>query len=77
MCNIIVYRLKSNTEILIKDISQTYTQDIIEMVNLQKKHNLLKDMDRWKTNGLSNLKYNIINNTKLSFNNITKITVEI
>ena len=47
------------------------------MVNLQKKHNLLKDMDRWKTNGLSNLKYNIINNTKLSFNNITKITVEI
>jgi len=77
MCNMIVYRLKSNTEIIIKDISQTYTQDFIEMVNLQKKHNLLKDMDHWKTNGLSNLKYNIINNTKLSFNNITKITVEI
>jgi len=54
-----------------------YTSEIVQLVNLQKKHNIMKDMDIWKTNGLSNLKYTVNNETKFKYDNIKKYNVNI
>ena len=77
ICKMILYRLNSKNNIKIQEMPHQYTSEIVQLVNLQKKHNIMKDMDIWKTNGLSNLKYTINNETKFKYDNIKKYNVNI
>jgi hypothetical protein len=45
----------------IKEIYHFNTQEKKQLTNLKKRENILKDLQDWKTNGMSNLKYKLLN----------------
>ena len=55
----------------IKELKHFDTSEKKELTNLKKKENILKDLEDWKENGISNLKYKLINKSEY------KYTVEI
>jgi hypothetical protein len=75
--NISVYKLETNNNISITEMTHKNTSDIDELVNTQKMNNLIKDMNNWKNNGLSNLKYKNKNVDFINYDNVIKYTVEI
>ena len=75
--NIQIYNLISLDNLVINEIKHKKTDEIVELVNTQKKYNVTNDKIEWQNNGLSNLKYKIIKTTDTKYNNIKIYTVAI
>ena len=75
--NIQVCNLISLDNLVIKEIEHKKTNEIVELVNTQKKYNVTNDKKEWQKSGLSNLKYKIIKTTDTQYDNIKIYTVAI
>lgn len=51
----------------IKELKHFDTSEKKELTNLKKKENILKDLEDWKENGISNLKYKLINKSEYKY----------
>jgi hypothetical protein len=74
--NIPIYVLDNNS-IEIKEMKHVETSKISNLVNNNKKQNILNDLKLWKNDGLNNLKYKINNEEKIKYDNVVKFNVDI
>lgn len=75
--NISIYVLPNNNNFTITEMTHDKTQNIDELVNKNKRHNILNDLKYWKSDGLNHLKYKINYEIKMSYDNVKKINVSI
>jgi len=75
--NMSIYFIETNKNISIKELEYNKTSGIIDLINMHVKYILLKDINQWNNNGLSNLVYNINNITNIKYNNVKKYNIEI
>jgi hypothetical protein len=62
---------------LITEISHKSNSNISKEEKLRKKQSVLNDFKNWKKDGLSSLKYEILNFEEYKYDNVHKITVKI
>jgi len=75
--NISIHVLPKNNDLIITEMKHDKTQNIDELVNKNKRNNILNDLKYWKSDGLSHLKYNINYEIKMSYDNVKKINVSV
>lgn len=75
--NISIYTLPKNNNLTITEMKHDKSQNIDELVNKNKRHNLINDLKYWKNDGLSHLKYKINYEIKMSYDNVKKFNVSI
>jgi hypothetical protein len=59
----------------IKEMKHLSTSEIPNLVNPNKKQNILHDLKHWKNDGLNSLKYKINNEEKIKYDNVNKFNV--
>lgn len=75
--NIPIGKIISESNLNIKEMNHQNTSEIEELTNKNKKFNILNDLKYWKTDGINSIKYKILEEIIIKYDNVIKFTVEI
>ena len=75
--NIPIGKITSESNINIKEMNHQNTSEIEELTNKNKKFNILNDLKYWKNDGINSIKYKILGELIIIYDNVIKYTVEI
>ena len=70
-------KIIADSKIDIKEMNHQNTSDIEELTNKNKKFNILNDLKYWKNDGINNIKFKILDEIIIKYDNVIKFTVEI
>jgi len=75
--NISIGKIIADSNVDIKEMNHQNTSDIEELTNKNKKFNILNDLKYWKNDGINNIKFKILEEIIIKYDNVIKFTVEI
>lgn len=77
VCNISIGKIITESNVDIKEMNHQNTSDIEELTNKNKKFNILNDLKYWKNDGINSIKFKILEEIIIKYDNVIKYTVEI